>query len=241
MKQNTLEPAVPEVNSLCKRRFESKGDQTPTGREESKDQQLQRDKGTVEVCKYCGQQTPHKGRCKARGTTCNKCKKKGHFAVVCQSKQYKLYKPIEQLQRQDSDDEDPQTSYKFNQLTWKLDQVSTNTTASPQPSEYNTKVTIRVQDQKLKVQVESGAEVNIMGYTTCQAINKRTPLQNTSAKLKPYGSKPLPVKGCFRTTVQANGQQVNTTFYVTEKSSPTLIIGKYTAFDLNILKISVNE
>lgn len=97
-----------------------------------------------------------------------------------------------------------------------LDQFFTDTTASPQPSEYNTKVTIRVQGQRLKVKVDFGAEVYIMGYTTCRAMNKRPPLRNTSAKLKPYGSKPLLVKGCFRTTV-INGQQVNSIFYVTEE------------------------
>ena len=132
---------------------------------------MHRNKGTVVVCKYCGQQRPHKGRCKARGATCNKCKKKGHFAVVCQSKPYKAYEPIEQLQEEGSDNEDPQASYKFDQLTWELDQVTTDTKvtkAMSRPSEYNTKVTIRVQDQRLKVQVDSGAEVNVMDYKTYQ-------------------------------------------------------------------------
>ena len=41
--------------------------------------------------------------------------------------------------------------------------------------------------------------------------------------------------------VRANGRQVNTTFYVTAETSVAPIIGKYTAFDLDILKINVNE
>ena len=49
------------------------------------------------------------------------------------------------------------------------------------------------------------------------------------------------MKGYFQATVQANGRQVNTTFYVTAETSAAPIIGKYTAFDLDILKISVNE
>jgi hypothetical protein len=241
MKQNILEPVEPAVNTVSKRSHETKGGYTQTSQEETHDRQIHRNKGTVVVCKYCGQQTPHKGRCKARGATCNKCKKKGHFAVVCQSKTYKAYKPIEQLQEEGSDNEDPQVSYKFDQLTWKLDQVTADTKAMSQPSEYNTKVTIRVQDQRLKVQVDSGAEVNVMDYKTYKTLHKRPPLRNSGAKLKPYGSKPLPVKGCFKTKVRANGQEVNATFYVTEKPTSTPIMGKYTAFDLDILKISVNE
>lgn len=237
MKQNTVEPA--EVNNVSKQQFQSKGDKIPVYRGESKDQQHQRNKSTVEVCKYCGQQTPHQGKCKARGATCNKCRKRGHFAVVCQSKPYK---PVEQLLRQGSDDEDPQATYKFDQLTFKLDKVTTDTaTTSPRPSEYETKVTVKLQDQRVQVQVDSGAEVHIMGFATYKALNKRPPLRNTNAKLKPYGSKPIPVKGRFRTTIRANGQQVESTFYVTENSTSIPILGKYNAFDLNILKIDVNE
>ncbi len=79
MKQNTLEPAYPEVHSMPKRQRESRRDDTPTGRQETKDRQTPRNKGTVEVFKYCGHHIPHKGRCQVRGATCHKCKKKGHF------------------------------------------------------------------------------------------------------------------------------------------------------------------
>ena len=163
--------------------------------------------------------------------------------MVCQSNPYKQYnKSVEQLQKSaSSENEDPQASYKFDHLSWKLDQMSTGKAVSPPSSEYNTLVTIRIQDQRLKVQVDLGAEVNVMDYATYQAIHKRPPLRNTSAKLKPYGSKPLPVKGCFKTTVRANDQEVKTTSYVTQQSSSTPVIGKYTAFHLDILKINVNE
>ncbi len=79
MKQNTLEPAYPEAHSMSKRQRESRRDDTQTGRQETKNRQTPRNKGTVEVCKYCGHQTPHKGRCQVRAATCYKCKRKGHF------------------------------------------------------------------------------------------------------------------------------------------------------------------
>ena len=40
----------------------------------------------VELCRYCGDPYPHKGTCKAKGTTCKNCGKKNHFARVCESK-----------------------------------------------------------------------------------------------------------------------------------------------------------
>ena len=91
------------------------------------------------------------------------------------------------------------------------------------------------------MQVDSGAEVNIMSVDTYNSIIRKSPLRNTSAKLRPYASKPISLKGCFRATVCANGKQVNTTFYVTDNTKTAPILGKYTAFDLNILKINLNE
>ena len=38
-----------------------------------------RRKNVIEICRYCGDKMPHKGRCKARDATCNHCKMKGHF------------------------------------------------------------------------------------------------------------------------------------------------------------------
>ena len=68
MKENILEA---EVKALAEEKPKDKRHQEHT--------QKRRDgsiaKNTIEVCRYCGQQTPHKGRCKARGVTCKKVSK----------------------------------------------------------------------------------------------------------------------------------------------------------------------
>ena len=125
MKNTSMDPAASEINSASEQQCESKGRTTAPFQTDIKAQPA-RNKSTVEVCRYCGQQTPHRGKCKARGATCNKRKKKGHFAFVCQSKPAKTVRSIEQDHSQSGGDDDPQTPYNFNQVTWKLDQVSTN-------------------------------------------------------------------------------------------------------------------
>ena len=88
-----MNPTEPKINSLSEKQLHSKGHTTTPFLTEIEDQPS-RNKSTVEVCRYFGQQTPHRGKCKARGATCNKCKKKGHFAVVFQSKPYKPVQSI---------------------------------------------------------------------------------------------------------------------------------------------------
>ena len=72
-------------------------------------------------------------------------------------------------------------------------------------------------------------------------LNQPPQLKHFSAKLKPYNSKPIPVRGYFKVAISTNGKQVDSKFYVTHSSNSRPILGKYTAFDLGILKISVKE
>ena len=72
-------------------------------------------------------------------------------------------------------------------------------------------------------------------------LNQPPPLKHSNAKLKLYNSKPIPVWGYFKASISADGKQVASKFYVTHSSNSVPILGKYTAFDLGILKISVKE
>jgi len=59
--------------------------------------------------------------------------------------------------------------------------------------------------------------------------------------LKPYGSPPLPVSGQFTATIAANGKTINTTVYVTSGKIKHNLLSRYSAFDLSILHINVND
>jgi len=80
IKENLLNP---EVNRLSHDTFAGQKDKHKI----KKGIITTRKQHSVEVCRYCRHQIPHKGNnCPARGATCNKSHKKNHFAVVCQSK-----------------------------------------------------------------------------------------------------------------------------------------------------------
>ena len=108
-------------------------------------------------------------------------------------------------------------------------------------AEYETNVKVKINNNKLHVQIDSGADVNIMDYATYMKLDQPPPLKHSSAKLKPFISKPIPVRGYFKATISANGKQVDSKFYVRHSSNSVLILGKCTAFDVDILKIGVKE
>ena len=61
-------------------------------------------------------------------------------------------------------------------------------------------------------------------------------------KLKPYKSKAIPVKGYFVTEVSANGKvEKETKISVTFGPSGKNLLGRYTAFDLDVLKVNVYQ
>ena len=182
---------------------------------------------------------PHRGKCKVKGAiTCNRCQKKGHFAVVWQSKPYKQVKRVEESEKVEKPE---QERYAFNTVTYKLDKVTKESDFKESKAEYGTNVKVKINNNKFRVQIDSGADVNIMGYATYMKSNQPPPLKHSSAKLKPYNSKPIPVRGYFKAAISANGKRVDSKFYVTHSSNSVLILGKYTAFILGILKTSVKS
>ena len=71
IKHNTMEPSIHKIDTQ-----QTGG--APVQMSASK-YDTQRPKPTVQVCRYCGKQTPNRRKCKAKGATCNRCQKKGHF------------------------------------------------------------------------------------------------------------------------------------------------------------------
>ena len=63
-------------------RFESESE-SRSGKPRKRSKSSRREK----TCYKCGGLFPHKGDCPAKDKTCDKCKKVGHFAKVCHTKQ----------------------------------------------------------------------------------------------------------------------------------------------------------
>ena len=170
---------------------------------------------TIEICRYCGERVPHNTRCKARNAMCDLCNKIGHFARVCESADQPIIETDGVLNQEQAENSNQYLS---------------------------TLVDIDFLGQKVIMKVDSGAEANIISHRTYNILpHHKPPLKPSTAKLKPYGSPLLKIKGQFKAKLKANGKETDTTIYVTsEKNTPSLM-SKYTAFDLGILNITVDQ
>ena len=193
---------------------------------------------TYEICRYCGEKTPHVGKCKARNANCNFCHKRGHFERVCESK-------AKQGGANNKDiDNISSSSHLVNEqgsTLIVLDKVKSEGEQSKQEQYPSTEVQIKLNGQPLIVKVDSGAEANIISEATYRRFSTPPTLKSSTAQLKPYGSPPLPLLGQFDGTFQANDRTTKTTIYVTKGKDTHSLMSKYSAFDLGILHITVNN
>ena len=173
------------------------------------------------------------------GVTCKSCNKKNHFAGVCESK--KSTKSVKTVKTNEYFDDNPeQGSYIYNSLVeaktgLKMDAVTTPTHTIQGKKPYSdTMVVVKFDGgTKFKMQIDAGADANIIHEGLYHQLHPQPKLQRTQVKLKPYHSTPIPVKGSFQTQLTANGKQAIATVYVVPGwSGKEALIGKYTAFGL---------
>ena len=87
--------------------------------------------------------------------------------------------------------------------------------------------------------VDSMADANILGENHFKLLQNNVTLQKTAAKIKPYGSPSLATLGKFQATLETKKGHVQAEFFVAQGTQPIALMGKYTAFDLGILKIDI--
>ena len=142
-------------------------------------------KSTTQVCCYCGEKEHVGGRYKARGATCRKCNKRNHFEKVCESKSIHPMSLQHSAEQASTPEE-----YNFNSLELKMDKVECSIPESPQPNHTypSTYTTVRINQRKLRMQIDSGAEANIIDEETFAKLKKGVKLKPTNAKLHLYNS-----------------------------------------------------
>ena len=203
-------------------------------------------------CWNCGGEFPHRNTCPAKKVTCGNCGKRGHFARVCKSKKDALSNTLHNVEPTGVSNDNVLSNASHNveptcvSQYQSIDSMSINTINEKAKEDKNpnmypsTNAKIKVNGQYVTMQVDSGAEVNVINEKTYMELAQKPKLKQTSVKLRPYKSKPLPVKGYIVTEVSANGTtKTDTRIYVTAGSNGKNLLGKYTAFDLKILSINL--
>jgi len=200
------------------------------------------------LCKNCGFRATDRHECRAKEEFCLACHEKGHYARMCS----KRYQGVNQLEEEHAGDA-PAThdEYDFDSVEFALDKVDVDQSMEPQSREKkypDTNIHVRINGHKVMMKIDSGAEATVISsdvfwqiQNTATQEGRPIKLKSTSARLRPYNSPPIPVRGMFQAEMVTKRARIITTVYVTEGKGIKSLLSKYAAFDLGILHITADE
>ena len=193
-------------------------------------------------CYRCGNpfHQNHMKRCTALNAKCASCSKVGHFAKVCQRKDVKSA-AVEPEEEQSDDDDEVHDTYVMNNV-WRVKSNNHNprwrskgSYTHPEYSKsHNFKTTAMVNNKLTKLLADTGAKVSVCGMKQAKDWGILHLLQPSSAKIRPYQSEPIQVRGTCTVGVTFKNRTVPVVFHVLPGSCESILAGKM-AEELNIL------
>ena len=142
--------------------------------------------------------------CPAKGKTCNKCSRPGHFASVCRGKKNVLA-AVANLDS--SDDYD---------VTGDLGEIKCIGSLIDKPHFIN----IKTNAGTIAFNPDTGADVTLIDSSTYSRLSPKPSLRNTKAKLMPYGAAaPLQLVGVYSAILKHCGKTVQEDVYVAKTSA----------------------
>ena len=211
--------------------------------EKGRRQEWHNNEGTKR-CKSCGWTYTERHECKAKYEICISCKEKGHYARMCPKKNQKKVQEIE------FDDDDEANLYQFDMDEIDIDQVENHSDVYKEPGKKypETDINVKINGRRVKMKVDSGAEVTVIGNDLFEQVQacalmkgKKIKLKPTKAKIKPFNSPPITLRGVFEGLIETKKSKVVTKVFVTNNNTAKAILSKYAAFDLGVLKIEIEE
>ena len=176
-----------------------------------------------EECYRCGKWNHDPDSCGACNAACSFCGVVGHYARVCrkkksqqQSGKKKSYPHKHHKVRNVEEDSDSD-----HEFVWMVDSKCSQT--------------ININNQYLKMVVDTGCESNIISELTYRTLFHQYPLVQTARTFSAYGGNKLKCKGYFLANLQWNGHIQKDRIYVMFGQSEPLI-GRKSSFDLEIIK-----
>ena len=159
------------------------------------------------TCFRCGEEGHRASKCVAtRGKTCLICGGKNHFAKACRSK---VQAPAENRGQRPS--------------RTQLNAVEEDFVFSTAIEEKTSLVTVKLDNQPVKVMIDTGASVDIISRTDFRAL-RGIKTSKTHRRLIPYGTDvPLALDGQFVATTSVNGREVEACWVIAAKGKVSLL------------------
>ena len=172
---------------------------------------------SLQPCSRCNR--PHKSNetCPAMGAKCSKCKKKGHFAVVCRSVVGEVT-----CTREES-----------SQHFFLGDVKSGDSEEEPWS------VILHINNKPVQFKIDTGADISVMSEATYQALPQCPQLQPSNAILSSPGGK-LNCKGRFTANIALKENTYREYIYIIEGPSVNNLLSRQAACRMGLVQ-RVNE
>ena len=194
-------------------------------------------------CRWCGRsRLCRRSECPARDRYCNKCHIKGHFEEVCRqdsTRRINKRQPVHKLEDDDDEDEEEEDEvtsvYSFNTLY----NLKTMESEHIRPLWISTTATSQV--HKVNVEVDTGADCNVMPvYLFSKIFGSKQP-EPSDARIQAYGGMPVTIVGkCTVIIHKSDGTQTSAVFQVTHHNGHA-IIGRSTSRDIGYANLPAIE
>ena len=151
-------------------------------------------------CKFCGR--IHKPReCPAYGQECHKCKKKNHWVNCCQTKKVRKASAA------------PSSDFVIEEIGSNIEKKATEVFRI-----------LKINNKKVKVKLDTGAEVNVMPLRVFEQItSKDVTMKTTATKLCEYGGANLPIVGKIDVKCEFHDAEEQAEFFIVKNDSKTLL------------------
>ena len=204
-------------------------------------------------CFRCGSafNKNHMARCPAVKAKCGSCAKVGHFAKVCQNKEVRSTDVEESVQEESSDeDEATHDTFVLNNV-WRVKSAGHNprwrskrsgpiySSPTHKPTTHDFKASVLINNRITKVLADTGASVSVCGMKQAKQWGILDLLQPSLAKIRPYQSKQISVRGTCTVGVTFKNRTIPVVFHVLPGSCEPILSGKM-AEELNILVFQGN-
>ena len=172
---------------------------------------------SLQPCSRCNRAHRPEETCPATGAKCSKCKKKGHFAVVCRTVVGEVTRAPEQ------------TSQHFF-----LGAIQSGDNAEEPWS-----VMLHINKKPVQFKIDTGADISVMSESTYQALPQCPQLQTSNAVLSSPGGK-LNCKGLFTANITLKGNTYSEDMYIIEGPSVNNLLSRQAACRMGLVQ-RVNE
>ena len=162
------------------------------------------------------------GQCRAKSTTCHRCKRKGHFAAVCET----AHAIDDHNASKDPEDgDDPARSDLIDIFEARLDALRGLRRSSDQANSWWQELLILAARRKVEFKLDTGASISILPWRVFKKIQHCQELIPTRKKIISYSEHEMPIAGyCdLQTCVPGNSTPQTIRFYVVNTNAPPIL------------------